>query len=448
MEAIEKRIEKRVHVSLFALLFLAALLGLSVLLEGCTDKCETTNTYVYYEPVYTKLSDIRSAVSSVAPTEINSLGRLYFKDDILFVNEPGEGIHIIDNHDPKNPINKTFINIPGNYDLAIKGNHLYADSYVDLVVIDISDLNTIKEVTRIENAFGDYNSLGFYVDQTAGVVTEWVQKDRVEVFESECNPNIQTWGGIYYSEGIAFDLVSSANFSSKAAIAPGNGSGPGLGGSLARFTINSDYLYTLDGGDVDYLDISNEALPVQKGNLYVNWDIETIFPYNDKLFLGARSGMHIVDVSTPSNPTLLSTFTHVNSCDPVVVDDKYAYVTLRSGNPTCNGFNNQLDVIDIQNLSNPVLLKSYEMTNPHGLGIDGSTLFICDGNAGLKVYDASDINTIDKNLIAKHAGINALDVIPFNNVLMLIGEDGVFQYDYSDPNNLKLLSKIKIKHED
>jgi hypothetical protein len=286
------------------------------------------------------------------------------------------------------------------------------------------------------------------VDQTSGVVTEWVQKDQVNVYESDCDVNWQPWGGFYYMDGIAFSSVQALSFNSKAAIAPGNGSGPGVGGSLARFTINSDHLYTLDGGDVDYLDITNEASPIQKGNLYVNWDIETIFPYKDKLFLGARSGMHIVDVSTPAQPILLSTFTHANSCDPVVVDDKYAYVTLRSGNVTCQGFNNQLDVIDIQDLTKPVLLKTYEMTNPHGLGIDNKTLFICDGNAGLKVYDATDINKIDKNLIAKHTGINALDVIPFNDVLMLIGENGVYQYDYSDPKNLKLLSTIKIVHED
>ncbi len=447
MEALEKRIQKRVHVSLFALLFLTALLGLSVLLEGCTDTCETTTKYVYFEPVYIKLTDIRSAVSIQAPSEIHSLGRLYFKDDILFVNEPGEGIHVIDNLDPKNPINKTFINIPGNYDLAIKGNHLYADSYIDLVVLDITNLNDIKESSRIENAFAQYNSLGFYVDQAQGIVTEWARKNQVDVMASDCNANVQAWGGIYYDRGIAFNSISAESFDSKAAIAPGSGSGPGLGGSLARFTINSNYLYTLDGGHVKYLDIVNEAQPIQKGDLFVNWDIETIFPYNDKLFLGARTGMHIVDVSSPDQPVLLSSYAHMNSCDPVVVDDKYAYVTLRSGN-TCQGFTNQLEVIDIQNLKSLTLVETFPMTIPYGLGKDGSTLFICDGNAGLKVFDASDVHTLDKNLIAKHTGINALDVIPFNNVLMLIGEDGVYQYDYSEPKNLKLLSTIKIVHEE
>jgi hypothetical protein len=37
-------------------------------------------------------------------------------------------------------------------------------------------------------------------------------------------------------------------------------------------------------------------------------------------------------------------------------------------------------------------------------------------------------------------------VIPLDNVLMMIGADGLFQYDYSDPANIKLLSHLPV-HE-
>jgi hypothetical protein len=156
--------------------------------------------------------------------------------------------------------------------------------------------------------------------------------------------------------------------------------------------------------------------------------------------------MHILDISSPESPVTVSTYEHVRSCDPVVVDDHYAYVTLRSGN-TCQGFNNQLEVIDIDNLSAPKLLETYPMTNPHGLGIDNATLFICDGNDGLKAFDASDIHNIDKNMVAHYKNINATDVIPLNNILIMIGEDGLFQYDYSNPKDIKLLSTIAVQHE-
>jgi hypothetical protein len=185
---------------------------------------------------------------------------------------------------------------------------------------------------------------------------------------------------------------------------------------------------------------------VAGGRSEVAWDIETIFPYKNSLFIGSASGMHIFDVTSPDEPVKLSTYTHVRSCDPVVVDDQYAYVTLRSGT-TCAGNVNQLEVIDITDLREPQLVATYPMTNPHGLGIDEKTLFICDGIDGLKAFDAADVTKIDQHLLAHYKNIDAKDVIPYDNVLIMIGEDGLFQYDYSDPKEIKLLSTIAFQDE-
>ena len=38
METLENRLERRVHASLYALIFLTMLLGVSVLLEGCSER--------------------------------------------------------------------------------------------------------------------------------------------------------------------------------------------------------------------------------------------------------------------------------------------------------------------------------------------------------------------------------------------------------------------------
>ncbi len=187
--------------------------------------------------------------------------------------------------------------------------------------------------------------------------------------------------------------------------------------------------------------ISNLEEPVKTATVNLEWGIETIFPYKENLFVGAQNGMYILDNSNPDNPVLLSTFTHISSCDPVVVQDDRAYVTLRSGN-TCQGFTNQLEVVDISNLKNPKLVKTYPMTNPHGLGIDGSTLFICEGASGLKIFDAADDHTIDQNLVLHRDDFDAYDVIPFNNILYLIGEDGLFQFSYADRENIVLLSEL------
>lgn len=445
METLEEKLQKRIHISLYALIFLTTLLGLSVLLEGCSDRCETTNEYTYYEPVYATVEEIRAGVSLLPPQPVQAVGKLYFKDGLLFVNEPGEGVHIINNQDPAKPVALKFLKIPGNYDLAIKGNTLYADSYVDLVAFDISSIANIREVNRLPGIFKNYSVMGYSIDANCCVITNFEEKKQVFINESDCGPGIQPWGGVMFESGIAVRTDMTANFSAKAAIAPGTGSGPGVGGSLARFGLTGDHLYLLDGGFLQTINVSSETNPVAKTTTTLAWDIETIFPYKTNLFIGSSSGMYILDISSPESPVQISTYQHIRSCDPVVVDDDYAYVTLRSGT-TCQGFTNQLEVIDISDLKSPKLLETYPMTNPHGLGIDENTLFICDGNDGLKAFDASDISKIDENLIAHYKDINALDVIPFNDVLMMIGTDGIFQFDYSDPKNIKLLSKIDVAH--
>jgi hypothetical protein len=223
--------------------------------------------------------------------------------------------------------------------------------------------------------------------------------------------------------------------------APG---GPvGQGGSMARFAINEDYLYAVDSYDLNVFNISNLQVPALENQVYISWDVETIWPYKEFLFIGSRSGMFIFDSSNPASPMYKSSFMHVTACDPVVANDDYAFVTLRSGTE-CEGFTNQLDVINIENMNSPRLVKSYPMQNPHGLGIDENTLFICEGEFGLKVFNISDINAISSNQIAHFEGIHAFDVIPYQKVLIMVGEGGLYQYDYSDLENITLLSSISI----
>ena len=45
METLESRLQRRIHASLYALIFLTLLLGLSILLEGCLQTQEVINGY-------------------------------------------------------------------------------------------------------------------------------------------------------------------------------------------------------------------------------------------------------------------------------------------------------------------------------------------------------------------------------------------------------------------
>lgn len=227
--------------------------------------------------------------------------------------------------------------------------------------------------------------------------------------------------------------VSCAKDSSNRETSSGN---TGQGGSLARFTITNDHLYTISEQDLTVFDIKNANDPVKRTKIDLGFGIETIFPKGDNLFIGTQFGMKILDVKNPVNPVQLSNYQHIRSCDPVVANDSYAFVTLRNGNACTRGLN-ELQIVNISNLQQPLLLKSYPMTNPFGLAIDGNKLFICD--EGIKYYDASDPG----NLILKNTfSIIAEDLIAIDGILMAIGKDGLTQYDYST-GDLKFLSIIR-----
>ena len=166
--------------------------------------------------------------------------------------------------------------------------------------------------------------------------------------------------------------------------------------------------------------------------------LETIFQYENKLFFGTQTGMLVYDITDPVNPVKISEFNHIQSCDPVVVEGDLAYVTLSSGN-SCNRGVDRLDIIDLSDITDPQLLKSYAMTNPHGLGIDDNTLFICDG---AEIYNSED--PYDLQLIAHFPGIHAWDVIPVQGLLLMIGDDGFYQYDYIGPDQIRLISTIPV----
>lgn len=412
----------------------------SILAIAFIGSCCTTEVVEYptkiWVPVYKNLDEIRSGVKTSTARPLKNPGKIYFYGKYILVNERNEGIHVIDNTNPRNPQNIVFIEIPGNGDMAVRSNILYANSYIDLVALDISNPMSPNIVKRIEGIFPMLNDVNFGgVDVQDGMLVEYILKDTVyKYYYEDCgkgplNHDYPTGGREIGNDDIAFD-------GSK-----GNTSPTGKGGSMARFTIYDKYLYSVDLTSLQLFDITTPSNPKVWSKVSIGWEIETIFPFKDKLFIGSTTGMFIYDVSNPSNPKQLGQFSHARGCDPVVADDNYAYVTLRTGT-RCFGNLNQLDVLDISDLTNPILLRTYPMQEPAGLGLDNDVLFLCDGPAGLKVYDVSNPKEIE--LLDWHSDIKTFDVIPLGTSLLMIGEDGLFQYDYSDPKNLILLSKIPI----
>lgn len=127
-----------------------------LLLQGCL-KDTYRETYKIYVPLYKSLSQVRSEMKSGPAQPMKNIGKLNVFGDYIFLNEINEGIHVIDNTNPAAPRNIAFIHIPNNLDLAVKGSYLYADSYSDMVVFDISQPTNVRPVKFLNNVIRDKN---------------------------------------------------------------------------------------------------------------------------------------------------------------------------------------------------------------------------------------------------------------------------------------------------
>lgn len=412
-------------ISAIIVVFIACVMAV-FFLPGCL-KDKATRTYSIYTPVYKTSEEVRSNIKSNSPQAIVNPGKLFIRGNYIFLNERDKGIHIIDNSNPSSPKTTSFITIPGNMDLAVKGNTLYADMYIDLVTLDITNPSQVVTKNIIDNAFPFRRySNGFVADKTK-IIVDWIKKDTT-VEEDFNGRNRWECNNCFFSADMA--LSSNAN---KAA------SPFGMGGSMARFSIVNSNLFTVSDAALSVYSIAIPEKPVFSIKANVGWQIETIYPFKDRLFIGSASGMFIYDITNPDKPSKLGQFSHIRSCDPVIADDNHAFVTLSNG-VTCPRGSNQLDVLNISNLTAPSLVKSYLMTNPQGLSKDGNSLFICDGKDGLKIYDASTVSNL--KLVGHIKDFESYDVIAGNNLAIVVSKDGLRQYDYSNINDIKLLSRI------
>ena len=413
---------------------------LAFLFTGCM-KDKITRTYKISTPIFEVLTKFRETIKSQPAVDIDVAGKITVIGKYIYLSEPLKGIHVIDNSNPSSPKNVSFINIPGNEDMAITGTTLYADAYGDLVTFDISDPLNVVAKNFVANVFPDhaiyyYGSgivpgAGFNPD-SINVIVGYSTRDTTVEYDPANNYQVYPGG----CANCFFTLASSAVSNTPAAV-----NTTGTNGSTARFSIINQFLYTVSYSNLTTFDISNSVLPAQTNTVQVGFHVETIYPLKNRLFVGTNNGMYMYDVqSSPSNPSLIGQFTHVRGCDPVIADDNYAYVTLNDSS-ACLGFVNELQIIDIRDVSNAVEVKFYQLTHPVGLSKDGNNLFICDGKDGLKVYNATDVKNLQ--LIKQLKDAIDFDVVAQNGIAIVMTSDGIYQYDYSDLTNIHLISKLQ-----
>ena len=415
-----------------------SVLGFCLLLASCSlfkdeiiDDREMVDV-AYFVPQYETTAQLAAKVTVESPKDYAEAGKIVTYQNYIFINKPNEGIHVVDNSNPATPVNLHFINIPGSLDLTIIDDHLYSDMFSALVVFDISDVilpdliedftvedvfyynpyRTLDNVSRPEEsyAYTQYES----IDDSRGIVTGWEVEIRQEPLEDQIM--YLRLEDTAIAETTSSDQANGFNEVSTA-------------GSMTRFLPIDRYLYTINFNELVLFSIGDNYQPSRFARLDTGTQAETLFQLNNLLFVGSTTGMLMYDVTSPSNPNYLNSIEHFRSCDPVVADENYAYVTLRGGT-NCFTETNELQIIDIRTPEELSVVARQVMFNPHGLAIHEDYLLVCDGTAGLKVVDVS--NREQPEILSTDNIPFAYDIIVDFPSALVVGEGVLYQYDLSN----------------
>ena len=399
-----------------------------LVLSSCSseDLCDRTVTYQKAQAVYADLGDFRNVTLNNPARNLVTPGKIFVADDLLLIVEEETGIHVVDNSDPVDPKFINFIDVPGIREMAVEGTDIYVDSYYDILKIDISNPLQVRLTERIEEAFtiGVTNAEGdALVGFTYEQVTESVSCDS-DIFNEQV-----VWFD-FQNERIPRSALPTSFVSSGETF-----------GTVNRMAIASDRLYIIGNSDLTIINTENARPTLEQTMNGFGWNMETIFPYEDHLFIGARQNMAIYSIQNPSAPSYEGDFFHANSCDPVLpTNNEVAYVTLR-GAGECGGNENTLNIIDIRNLNNPTLLRAIEMDSPYAMSIHNNTLYVGQGTFGFSAFEIDNQELIH---LYDNKDITAYDIIPHptrSDILLFAGPTGIMQYEV-EGDGQKLVSEI------
>ncbi|MCP5103168.1 MAG: hypothetical protein GY950_07315 [bacterium] len=232
-------------------------------------------------------------------------------------------------------------------------------------------------------------------------------------------------------------------------------SAPSAPFKVGQYTLNPSYnyaeavfitgnsLYLLEDFKMHILDITNPTAPVWLGQSAINLYAVDIFVDGNYAYASSylseigytEAYLDIIDISNPAAPVNLGTYsTGGGMPGGIYTDDNYAYFAVGKDG---------LHIVDISTPSAPSLVRKYETPGrPEGLAMEGNSLFVADNYGGLQILDnsaPSDPSTVG----AFDHSANITDVTVNGNYAYASGnEEGVLIFNVSTPSSPLPVSSI------
>lgn len=313
---------------------------------------------------------------------------MYLNEGLLYVSDLGSGIHVYVASTGTAPAYRTTIPLQGNGGIAMKDSIIYANTWGSILALRLRADNSVDTVAVVYDA-GYYEPTGDYVDYHRGWGCRSVD---------------------YAGESMPTNAASS----------------------YAVFAVIDTFLYHVTGSSLVTLSIANPSRPRTINTTYLNWGVETLFATDRYLFVGSTTGMYIFNRSpNPASPVLITTFAHARACDPVVVRDTIAFITLRSGN-ACGTAEDAFMAVSVADPTSPVLLDKVQPPSPYGLAVNDTLVYIGNGASGWSLYSCARPDSLYQ--VAAWPQPAARDFIWSGTMLYMLGTTQVAAYDVTVPS--------------
>ena len=141
----------------------------------------------------------------------------------------------------------------------------------------------------------------------------------------------------------------------------------------------------------------------------------------------SNSGLVVVDVSDPLNPTRVGSYDTLDYARAVAVAGDYAYVA---------DSNSGLVVIDVSDPANPTRVGRYDISGyTRGVALSGSYAYVADEVNGLLVVDVS--NPANLTLVSRYDTLDYARAVTVAGDYAYVadGNNGLLVVDVSDPAN-------------
>ncbi len=217
-------------------------------------------------------------------------------------------------------------------------------------------------------------------------------------------------------------------------------SGNSKSGSTATILTYGDYMYALDNNKLRAFDLVDPAHPKQTSQQTISATAETLFAYENFLYIGTTTGVLMYSLADKSTPTFINTVFHWPAKDPVVADGNYAYSTTRRGEEFQNP-SGTLSVLDIRDKKNAVTVNTYSQQYPFGLGLSDKYLFVCNGHFGMNIYRISGGGQ-DLIYVRNIPTDDIYDCIPSEELLVCQTKTGLWIFNIENPESPVLVQKI------